>query len=237
MLDKFKYRTDKTEMLDAPGIPQELLFQNLRELDILNRRLGGHGISIQGLKQLITDKNRTYHIVDLGCGSGDTLIHMAKWARTNGYTVKLTGIDINEHSIDYLNQHCINYPEITGIEKGYYDFLMEASDIDIVHCSLFCHHLNDKELVNLFRWFVQHLRTGLIINDLKRSALAYFSVKLFTRLFNGSPLAVNDGPISVLRGFKREELESLLQSAGIKSYSITQKIGFRYLVVGRTNER
>lgn len=237
MWNKFKHRSDRTELLDTPGIPQELLFQNLRELDILNRHLGGHHISLQGLKQLVTNKNKTYHIVDLGCGSGDTMKHIARWARTHGYKVKLTGIDINEHAIDYLNGHCSKYPEITGFEGDYRDFLNEASAIDIVHCSLFCHHLKDQELTDLFRWLRLNSHTGFIINDLQRSPLAYYSVKVLTRLFNGSPLAINDGPISVLRGFKMDELTSLLQNAEIINYTIDRKLGFRYLVVGKNGKR
>ena len=72
MNTKFTYRSDEKELLDETNIQQDLLFKNLRELDILNRFTGGHAISLKGIKQLVTDHSKIYHIVDLGCGSGDS---------------------------------------------------------------------------------------------------------------------------------------------------------------------
>ena len=73
MDSKFKFRSDEKELLDETNIPKDLLFRNLRELDILNRITGGHSISLQGIKQLITDHAKIYQVVDLGCGSGDSM--------------------------------------------------------------------------------------------------------------------------------------------------------------------
>ena len=233
MKNKFKYRSDETELLDAPDIPKALLFKNLHELDILNRTLGGHAITIQGIKQLVTDKTKTYHVADLGCGSGDTMKYIADWAMTNGFKVKLTGVDMNADAIEFQQHHCKDYPEISGVVCDYHDFLKKGEIVDIIHCSLFCHHLKDDELSDLLEWVQLKAKTGFIINDLQRNWLAYYSVKVFTFLFNGSPLAKNDGPISVLRGFKKKELKTLLQKAEIDPYSITPKWAFRYLVVGK----
>jgi hypothetical protein len=237
MNNKFQNRSDEKEFLDLPGIPKELLFRNLHELDVLNRRLGGHFISLQGIKKLVTDKDKTYHIADLGCGSGDTMKYFADWARSAGYKVKLTGVDMNADAIEYLHGHCSNYKEIKGIISDYHHFLRITQNIDILHCSLFCHHLNDLELTELLRWANLNTQTGFVINDLQRNWLAYYSAWGFTRIFNGSLLAKNDGPISVLRGFKLSELENILTMAGIEKYSIKRKPGFRYLIVGKTMVR
>jgi SAM-dependent methyltransferase len=229
MPDKFTYRSDEPELLDDTGIDSILLYKNLRELDILNRTTGGHTISLEGIKQIITNRNKTYNIVDLGCGSGD-----ADWARRNNYRVSLTGIDKNDNAIGYLKKHCSNYPEISGVTADYQVYLNNTVFIDIVHCSLFCHHLSDDELVHLFKYIGNHVTTGFIINDLQRRKLAYYSAWLFTRLLNGTKLAKNDGPISVLRGFKASELSTLLAKASISNYSIQKKGLFRFLVVGKT---
>jgi len=234
MPNKFTHRSDEKELLDELNIPHGLLFKNLRELDILNRKTGGHAISIKGIKQLITDHQKIYHVVDLGCGSGDALLAIADWARSNKYKVKLTGVDMNADAIEYLNIHCVNYPEINGIVADYQDYLTKNESIDIAHCALFCHHLNDDELLRLLIYFRQHVKTGFVINDLQRQWLAYYSAWLFTRLLNGTSLAKNDGPISVLRGFKPDELTGLLNKANIRNYTIHKKWLFRFLIVGKT---
>jgi 2-polyprenyl-3-methyl-5-hydroxy-6-metoxy-1,4-benzoquinol methylase len=232
MPNKFKHRSNQTEMIDVPDISKELLFQNLHELDILNRKFGGHAITLQGIKKLVTDHNKIYHIADLGCGSGDTLKYIARWAKKYGYKVRLTGIDMNANAIEYLTHHCKSYTEINGVVGNYQQYLNNAKTVDIIHCSLFCHHLRDEEIVELFQWSRDNAITGFIINDLQRNWLAYHSAYIFTRLLNGSILSKNDGPISVLRGFKQYELRALLEKTGIEHYSIKRIWGFRWLVIG-----
>lgn len=233
----FKTRSSQPEMMDDQDIATELLHKNLGELDILNRYLGGHSISISGIKQLMTDRKKVYHIVDLGCGSGDVLKYIARWARSNKFQVKLTGIDRNPDAIKYLNKNCSEYPEISGVVCDYKDFLETRPKIDIVHCSLFCHHLNDSELLELFSYLKIYALYGFVINDLQRSPIAYYSVWFLTRLLRGSALSQHDGPVSVLRAFTRTELTKLLQTAGLKEISIQWRWAFRYLVVVKITQK
>lgn len=236
MSTKFKYRSSEKEMLDETNIQQDLLFKNLRELDILNRTTGGHAISLKGLKQLVTDHAKIYHILDLGCGSGDSLRAIADWARKYNFKVQLTGVDMNADVIDYLKKHCSSYPEITGMISDYQEFLDRTTSVDIVHCSLFCHHLDENELIKLFTYFKERVTTGFVINDLQRNWMAYYSAWFFTRLLNGTILAKNDGPVSVLRAFKVSELKYLLEKAKIKNYIIQKQRLFRFLLVGKTSK-
>jgi ubiquinone/menaquinone biosynthesis C-methylase UbiE len=234
MPGKFKYRSTDAELMDAPFIRKELLFQNLNELDILNRNLGGHAITLDGIKQLVTNKNKMYHIVDLGCGSGDALKHIAIWARKHDFKVRLTGIDINSDAVHYLENHCKDFPEIIGIVCDWQEYLKGDNTIDIIHCSLFCHHLHEDELGVLFKMMRQKDMTGFVINDLRRNWFAYYSVYFLTRLLNGSALSKNDGPISVLRGFRSAEIISMLEKAQINQYKIQRKWAFRFLIIGKT---
>ena len=221
--------------MDAPGIPDQVLYKNLGELDLMNRTIGGHAISLEGIKRLMTDRQKDYHIVDLGCGSGDVLRYIARWARANQYRVKLTGVDLNADAIKYLFEKSKDYPEISGNTANYEDYLAATDDIDIVHCGLFCHHLDDTKLVQLFLNLKKSSCQGIVINDLQRNPLAYYSVWFLTRLLNGSALSKHDGPVSVLRAFKRREIETLIQDVGLADYSIQWKWAFRYLMVIKTD--
>ena len=234
MHTKFTYRSNQKELLDETNIQHVLLFKNLRELDILNRTTGGHAVTLKGIKQLVTDHTKIYHIVDLGCGSGDSLRAIADWARKNNFKVQLTGVDRNDGVIVYLKKHCSTYPEITGVILDYRDFLDRNTSVDIVLCSLFCHHLKEHELTKLFTYFREKVTTGFIINDLQRNWMAYYSAWFFTRLFIGSRLAKNDGPVSVLRAFKVSELKHLLEKTNIRNYIIQKQRIFRLLLVGKT---
>jgi flavin-dependent dehydrogenase/SAM-dependent methyltransferase len=231
MSTKFASRSYEAELLDAPDIPKELLFQNLRELDVVNRTLGGHAITLAGIRRLINDKTKTYVIADIGCGGGDALLAIARWAKKNDYQVKLIGVDINADAIAYMKEQCKAYPEISGVACSYESFFEIHQTVDIMHCSLFCHHLTNQQLIELFELINKHTAIGFIINDLQRHWFAYYSIKFLTRVLNGSSLVKNDAPLSVLRGFKRKELEYLLREGKAANASIKWKWAFRYLVV------
>jgi 2-polyprenyl-3-methyl-5-hydroxy-6-metoxy-1,4-benzoquinol methylase len=233
MKTKFSIRSYQSELLDAPDIPKKILFQNLKELDLINRTLGGHSITLSGIRQLLTDKNKTYNILDIGCGGGDAMKKMAGWARINGFKVKLTGVDMNPDCISYMKNACSEFSEINGVVSDYRDYLKKVENIDIIHCSLFCHHLKDEELIELFSYMNKYSNVGFIINDLQRHWFAYYSIKYITRLFNGSALVKNDAPLSVLRGFKKTELQKLFETASVKNVFINWKWAFRYLVIFR----
>jgi len=222
--------------MDDPDIPVGLLHKNLGELDSMNRYAGGHSISLSGIKRMVNDRHKIYHIADLGCGSGDVLKYIARWARINQYQVKLTGVDKSKDAIMYLSENCSGFDEISGVVSDYQHYLESAADIDIVHCSLFCHHLSDNELHDLFTKLKTKARLGFVINDLHRSPLAYYGVWFLTRLLNGTDLSKHDGPVSVLSAFKHSELDSLLRNAGLNEFSIQWKWAFRYLVLVQTNK-
>jgi SAM-dependent methyltransferase len=235
MSTKFSNRSYEAELLDAPDIPRELLFQNLRELDVVNRMLGGHAITLAGIKKLVNDKTKTYVIADIGCGGGDALLAIAKWAKKKAYRVKLIGVDMNADAIAYMDEQCKAYPEISSVVSSYEVFLQTYLTIDIIHCSLFCHHLADQQLIELVEQIGQRAKIGFIINDLQRHWFAYYSIKFLTRLLNGSALVKNDAPLSVLRGFRKKELGHILQKGKAGDAIIKWRWAFRYLVIKSWN--
>jgi hypothetical protein len=80
---------------------------------------------------------------------------------------------------------------------------------------------------------MRQARLGIVINDLHRHPIAYHSIKILTRLFAKSPLIRHDAPLSVARGFSREELDKIMQKAGITSYTISWRWAWRWLVIIR----
>ena len=138
IVSKFSHRSYEHELLDAPNIPKELLFKNLRELDVVNRLLGGHAITLSGIKKLVTDRNKIYRIVDIGCGGGDAMKQIAKWSKANKFKVELIGVDMNADAITFMKEECKEFSNITGIVSDYREYLKSNTIVDIVHCSLFC---------------------------------------------------------------------------------------------------
>lgn len=220
-------RSYKKELLDNDDIPFEDIKQNLRELNTINTLLGGHSITLAGIKKLLPKTDKEIHIVEIGCGGGDNLAYLQKKLKGN---FKFTGIDLKDTCIEFAKQ---TYPSIQFIESDYYQASFDTKP-DIIFSSLFCHHFTDEELLKQFNWMQANSNIGFVINDLQRHTLAYYSIKLLTRLFSKSYLVKNDAPLSVARGFHKQELRGLLKAANITNSTIIWKWAFRYLVVARS---
>lgn len=224
----FRRRSEKKELLDNEDIPRNDLITNLKELDFINHWLGGYQISFAALKKVLK-KGQTYILVDIGSGGGDTLKRIGAWSKKSGHDIQLFGVDIKPVCIEYATQN-VEAREIQFVCDDYRNVGNHIPKIDILHASLFCHHLQEIDLVELVR-FAVNINSVLIINDLERNPLAYFSIKWLTALFSNSYLVKNDAPLSVLRGFKRKEWRHILTQAGAKKYTIINKWAFRHEVI------
>lgn len=227
----FNNRVYTAELLDGDEIPYDDLAQTLKELNYINTHLGGHQITCQAIAKLIIDKHKTYEVIDIGCGGGDNLIAMAKWARKKGFNVNFTGIDLKPEAITYAKSFCKEFPEIQFICDDYKNAMNYLPSFDVAVSSLFCHHFTEKDLTELFSWQDKNAKIGFVINDLHRHWLAYFLIKYLTKFFSKSYLVINDAPLSVARGFKKSELMRLMQDAGVSNYQIDWKWAFRFRVI------
>ena len=214
------------ELLDQPSIPFEDIRRNMQELETINRHLGGHAITRQGVKAFLPAKNLT--ILEIGCGGGDNLRTIQSCANSSGLQVKLCGVDINPECISYAR----SVQENAGIEfiSSDYRNYTPLQKPDIIFSSLFCHHFTDAELAFMLRWMKNHSNRGFFINDLHRHPLAYYSIQLLTKLFSHSYLVKHDAPLSVLRGFHRREWHHLFREAGIPNFNCRWKWAFRWLI-------
>jgi ubiquinone/menaquinone biosynthesis C-methylase UbiE len=224
----FSRRSDRLELLDKPGIPSVDIERNMYELSVINRKLGGHGITWQGFRRL-AKKDNELHVCEIGCGGGDNLNAIERKAGNRFTGLSFTGIDINADCIRVAENRVWQKP-VRFIISDY-----RKVDIpdrpDIIFCSLFCHHFGEAELIQMFRWMRDNSRSGFFINDLHRHPLAYHSIRWLTSVFSRSRLVKHDGPLSVLRGFKKKELKDLLHQAGITNFTIKWKWAFRWLVI------
>lgn len=227
MLEK---RSNELEIMDDLEISGEVIDQTLKELDIINRRLGGNQISISAFKSLI-QHHQIDSLADLGCGGGDILIAFAKIADKKSATVQLTGIDANPNIVAYAEQNTSDFPNISFQSENIFDPEFQKTQFDIIHCCLFLHHFSDQQLVNLFKTFAKQAKTAIIVNDLHRHWLAYYSIMLITRLFSKSYMVRNDAAVSVARGFKKREIITILQKAGISNFRLKWKWAFRWQLV------
>jgi SAM-dependent methyltransferase len=231
-MKRYDTRSNEPEIMDDLTSGGKVIDQTLKELEIINKLLGGNHVTIGAIDQLIDrSQKKIWKIVDIGCGSGDILKRIAKWARKRNIKVELIGIDANPNIVDYAANNCKDFPEITIIVDNIFSASFKKIQCDIITATLFLHHFKDEELVALFTQFREQASTGLAINDLHRHWFAFRSIKLLTSLLSKSEMVRNDAAVSVERGFRSEEVRTLLRFARITDYSLKWMWAFRWQLI------
>ena len=228
------YRSDETEIMDDFTMKGELMRDTLDKLGSINKWLGGNRITLDGIGQLLKGypKDKTFTIIDLGCGHGDILRLVADFGRKKGYNFKLIGIDANQDAIDYANELSVNYPELSFRNEDIFSEEFQEINYDIALTTLFLHHFKEEEIVSLLFSLSNKATIGIVVNDLQRSEIAYGLFKLLGIVISNYMIK-QDGLTSILRAFKREDLELISKKLNLKS-QIGWKWAFRYQWLIRT---
>ena len=223
-----KTRTDKEELMDDFSIGGDLLRDTLDKLENINRWLGGNLMTVKSLKKVLSNhpKEQEVVIADIGCGHGDILRDVAKFGRKNGYKMKLIGIDANPTAIAYANELSAEFPEISFKTEDIFSDKFKNREFDVVLATLFLHHFKEPQLVSFLKNTLKQTKIAVIVNDLHRHKLAYYLFMLLSA-FIKNKMIIEDGLTSVLRGFKRNDLERISKKLKVKA-QISWKWAFRF---------
>jgi len=232
-MGKFNQRSYQKEIMDDFDAGGKVIEITLKELKTINKLLGGNHVTTSSLNQIMTKyPQKSYSIADIGCGGGDMIRVMAGWATKKSISCQFTGIDANPNIISLAKKNLSDLSNVTLETQNVFDVEFLSEKVDIVTCTLFTHHFTDEELLLMLSSFKKKAKLGVVINDLHRHPIAYYSIKVLTSLFSRSKMVKNDGPLSVLRSFQRSELTKILQSSGITEFEIKWKWAFRWRVTG-----
>jgi 2-polyprenyl-3-methyl-5-hydroxy-6-metoxy-1,4-benzoquinol methylase len=231
-MSKFAKRSEEKELMDDLECSGQELEQTLRELKTINHWLGGNHVTTNGLGKIMKLKPQSsYRIADIGCGGGDMIRVMDRWAKGQKKKVNFAGIDANRNIIELAKVRLSDVTNVRWQVQNVFEPEFSQEKVDIITCTLFTHHFTDAELITLIQAFRQKATLGLVINDLHRHWFAYHSIRILTKLFSKSPMVQNDASLSVLRSFRKSELEGILAKAGVKTYQISWFWAFRWQVL------
>jgi SAM-dependent methyltransferase len=226
----FSTRSRLPEKMDDPAVPENEVIQALRELETINKFLGGYAVVLNAFEE-IEHNDQITSVMDLGCGGGDTLRVLAARANKKKSALKLLGIDWNPVMTTYAASQSIHYPSISYKTISIWDDKLLNEKADVTMNSLFCHHFDDAELVQLILRMHTLCTKHVVINDLDRHWFAYYSIKWITALFSKTFLVRYDAPLSVARSLSRAEWQAILRKAGITIYSIKWMWAWRWQII------
>lgn len=225
-----KKRTDEVEIMDDFAMKGEILREALDKIAKINQLLGGNKLTLRGVQKLLktVTRNQEVTIADIGCGNGDMIRKLADFGEVNNLNLKLIGIDANDFTVQYAQKLSLLYPNIRYIKLDIFDQKFENLKYDVALCTLTLHHFKDNEIEKLLSVFYKNAKIGIVVNDLHRSMVSYRLFQALCLVFNLNSMSKQDGLVSILRGFKKQELVNFSKKLQFKKYSIQWKWAFRY---------
>lgn len=226
-----RFRASAAELMDDFSIGGSELREALRQLRLLNRIFVAAAPTLHGVKQLWekADRPRSLSILDIGAGSGDVNRELLSWADEQGIQLAIRLVDLTEEACEEARLFFQNEPRVQ-VRQGNLFALPEGS-ADIVTGTQFLHHFDEEELPVAVASMLKASRLGIVINDIHRHWIAWAAVWLTTRMISSNRYILNDGPLSVAKGFRADDWNRLGQRLGIPVLYYKWRPLFRYAVV------
>ncbi|MCG3205880.1 MAG: Ubiquinone biosynthesis O-methyltransferase [Elusimicrobia bacterium] len=226
-------RAELLEIMDTETLSLPEMRQTLRFLETTNKYFGGTAVIIRCLERWSKHwpKNQTVRVLDIGTGGAEIPIAMARWAKSNGHKVHITGIDLVDEISRIAAQNAADWPNVTIRRADFFDLTDSNEKFDYVISSLLLHHVPTEKIICALQAFDRLCARGLIISDLLRNRAGYWAVTAAGVLF-GNKIVRHDGPVSVRRAFTPNELRSWAMAAGLNYLQAKKEPWFRVSLAG-----
>jgi SAM-dependent methyltransferase len=227
----FSQRAELEEQMDGPCSYEELR-DCLRHLAWVNRLTRAHRPVMQWVERVAdsirsqnpTSQNRDVghpplRIVDVGCGYGDMLRRIERWAGRRGVAVELVGVDVNANGVRAAREATPAASRIQWLIGDVYT-CEAAAGADLVTASGMTHHLTEAEIVRLLEWMERTTRVGWFIVDLHRKPVPY---RVFDVMMRGPwwhRFIRPDGLRSLRRSFLAEDWRRMCAAAGLDAGTV-----------------
>jgi SAM-dependent methyltransferase len=220
------------ELLDDPAADGGEVLASLGDVVRVNRLFGGVRAALARLDEFFRDEDpaRTLSLLDVGTGLGDIPVAAARRARRHGLTLRLVGVERHPAAARAArNRHGL---ALLLADAGRLPFRDGA--VDFVLCSQLLHHFDGAAATRLVAELDRVARRGVVVSDLRRSALAAAGLFLVSFPLRFHPATRRDGVVSVFRGFTPRELGAVCRSAGVAA-RVRRHAGFRVTAAWRKN--
>ncbi|WP_299468100.1 methyltransferase domain-containing protein [uncultured Gimesia sp.] len=228
----FQVRKREPELMDQPGLTEREHGSALAGLRRVNWWSRSSAILWPPILELArTVDQRPLQILDIASGGGDVGLDIALRAKRAGISVEVDGCDISSFAVRHATEqvHHRHLDHVHFYERDIFKEPLEKK-YDVVMCSLFLHHLEEAQAVQLFQIMSQATRHLVLVNDLRRTRIGYWLAWAGCRLLTRSPIVHTDGPLSVAGAFTIQEAAELAEQGGLSGFQITRRWPQRWLL-------
>jgi ubiquinone/menaquinone biosynthesis C-methylase UbiE len=221
---------ERREHLDG-WLSPEIRDVALADIDRLSAWFGGYALTIRAVRRLLRAEpsaGRMRVVVDVGGGRGDLAQRLVRVLRRKGRRVCVVLLDRDAEGLALAGPACRAYPEIVRVCADATALPFRDEGVDVAMTSLVLHHLSPAAAVASLEAMRAAARLGVVVNDLLRTRLSWLLVTIATQLFARHAVARHDGPLSVRRAYRPEEIRVLCEKARWGRFTIR-----RYPILSR----
>lgn len=237
LFPNFSQRTTDSEIMDGADFSDEEIRGAYDELQKVNRFLGGTRALLRHLLPLIERLPiRPVSVLDVGSGSADIPRALVRAARRKQIAVRVVALDASPHAIRAAGEQLDQFPEIHVVQADALRWPFPDGSFDVVIASEFLHHLSDDNAVRFLQHARRLARMALVVNDLRRHPLAYYSFWVLSRLFSRNRVIRHDGLVSIRRGFTANDLTRIRQHPELADLAVHFHFPYRIVLIGMNQQ-
>jgi SAM-dependent methyltransferase len=213
------------ELMDDPVESLAELTENLRDIERVNRWLGGTAPVAQAVFGTAAAT-----VLDVGCGSADIPLALVRRAERTGRALSVTCLDHSAQMLAIARERTGAHPRLSFVEADGASLPFADRAFDIVTCNLALHHFEPDAAVRLLDEMRRVARLTPLVCDLRRSRAGYLGALAFAYATTRNRLTRHDAPLSVLRSYTPDEAADLARRAGWRAPTVGRTPFFRMML-------
>jgi len=215
-------RVDEAELIDDESQPFDDLRFSMRDVQRANRFLGGTTIVARQTKawlrygEVWKPGGRETTFLDIATGTGDLPRVILKVALDRWFRVRVIGLDYSDRILQIAREEIGNEPEVRLMRGTAFRLPFADQSVDYAICSLAFHHFGFEGSVTALREMERVTRHGWLVNDLRRSRIAWHLFRAVSWITRMNLLTQHDGPASILRAYSIPEYRNMGLALGLE---------------------
>lgn len=225
-------RCRQPELMDQPGLSVGTHRQALRGLRRINWFSRTDAVLWRAIQKFfVRTPPAPLRILDVACGGGDIAVRLARRAQQEGLPVHITGIDVSATAVSAARE----LADVSGcnhVQFEHRNIFQDSlsSSYDIVLSTLFLHHLEEFQALELLTRMRSAATLAVLVDDLRPTQWGYWMAVGACRLLTRSAVVHFDGPVSVQAAYTPAEARALAERAGMVGATVRCHWPQRYLL-------
>lgn len=233
-----KHRHRQPELMDDPALDDAIHRQalaGLRRVNSISRTTAVFENAIIGSGVFEQSGSEPVRILDIACGGGDLVIQLSQRFRKQNRSVEIEGCDISSTAIDFATHQArdAGCKHTRFFKRDVLSDELPPRSYHFTMCSLFMHHLDEPDAIQLLKLMNQTASEAALVDDLDRTRLGYWLAWIGCRLLSRCRIVHVDGPRSVEGAFTTAEAIALAEDAGWLEPKIDRHWPERFLLSTR----